>query len=535
MWVSWMRTRALAPLLVAAAVVALPRSAVSGDSSANGPSNRITATSGKVSLSKQDMSCLPSGSVERQPLGAVLAEPGLETLYPYAIGLSSIVDLGAQGYAITVSTRAFSTGPFKGGGDVMLAGMDRNFNPLWATVIGGPGPDGPSSMTRTADGGFAVVGTTKSLFFSPMRWLKIGPEAVLLSKYGRDGSFEWAQYLTPGDDVGANPVVSLPGGGMAFGGVAWLDGRWSGFLMRLSDRGERSWGRLLGRDHENGITWITSMADGSLLVSGARQATRPPPKSSVLQMKFDVWIAKITGQGEVEWAKSYAVDSGVSMVVTAANSRGGFIVVREPRIDDKAGVSRLPVLEIDAQGEVLWAQEYEFQGEVGISSVAEAGSGNYLLFGTTVQAGETGGPLTLEVDRTGRTVASTWVDVVTALSTPDRRSGVQVGAVSVNRDPDGRFVIMGDTVNISTAIIAQAGSVGKLPENLKSDLKGVMYFARLDENGRAGACSLPIRSTQRSLEVKGVALDLPAVDIPAQKSSPFIPEGNLSIERIVPR
>jgi hypothetical protein len=251
-------------------------------------------------------------------------------------------------------------------------------------------------------------------------------------------------------------------------------------------------------------------------------------------MKFDVWIAKITGKGEVEWAKSYVTDSGVSMVVTAANSRGGFLVVRERRFDNKAGVSRLPVFEIDAQGEVLWAQEYEFQGDAGISSVAEAASGNYLLFGTAVPAGATAGPLTLEIDRTGRTVGSTWVDVVTALSTPVRQSIVQVGAVSVSRDPDGRFVFMGDTVNVSAAIISQAGSVGKLPENLKSDLKSLLYFVRLDENGRAGACSLPIRSSQRTLEIKGVALDLPAVDMPALKSSPFIPAGNLSIERIVP-
>lgn len=62
---------------------------------------------------------------------------------------------GNRGYALTTATRAFATGPLRAGGDVLLAGIDRQFNPLWATVFGGPAPDGPSSLTRTADGGRA--------------------------------------------------------------------------------------------------------------------------------------------------------------------------------------------------------------------------------------------------------------------------------------------------------------------------------------------------------------------------------------------
>jgi len=323
---------------------------------------------------------------------------------------------------------------------------------------------------------------------------------------------------------------------MAFGGVAWVSGRSSGFLVRLNDRGERIWGRLLGRDPEDGITWITATPEGALLVAGARQAVRRPAGTSLKQVKFEVWIAEITGEGTVAWAKTYALDSGAARVVTAANDKGGFIVARESRFDDEKGVSRFPVFAIDAQGEVQWAEEYEFQGEVGVSSVVESDSDHYLLFGTVVQAGgETGGPFTLKIDRSGRTVASTWVDLATAASTPERRTIVGRGPVSFSRDADGRFVIMGETVNVSSAIIAQAkGGVGKLPEDLRSDLKSVLYFVRVDEDGRAGGCSQALRSSQRSLEIKGTDLDLPAVDMPTQ-TPPFIPEGNLSIERIGPR
>lgn len=508
----------------------VPRLAVADDTQGTVQADRIVSKSGKVSFAKRDIVCAPSGSAEARPLGAVLEEPGLETMDTNAVRLTSIVRTGAQGYAIAAATVAFSTGQlWKGGGDVLLAGLDKDFSPRWATVIGGPAPDIPSSVTVTSDGGFAVVAQTRSLFFSPMRWLSAGPNAALLSKYSADGSLEWAQYYAPGADVGLNAVVAPATGGIVFGGAAWRDQRWAGFLIRLDNAGAQQWARAVGRDYENGIPWIEKAADGGLLLAGTRRVVRAS--------KFEVWLAKIGDAGDVVWSKSYKLDDGDPPVFASATAAGGFIIVRASTISGSPPRSRVPVFAIDSKGDVLWAEQYEFDELVSISAVAESAAGHYLLFGGAYRDDQTAGPVTLEVDRAGRIVASTAVDLVRAASRPGRPTVTEHDPVSISREDGGGFVIMGNATSGPEEVLTKARGVRTrkdITDDMRTQLKMQLYFVRVGEDGQAGACSRPVGASQRTLAVQGEPLDLPMSEIPPEKTT-FIPGSHLGIERIGPR
>jgi len=109
---------------------------------------------------------------------------------------------------------------------------------------------------------------------------------------------------------------------------------------------------------------------------------------------------------------------------------------------------------------------------------------------------------------------------------------VEVDPVSVTRDEDGSFVLMGDSVEVSTALMAKVkANAGRVPAELKSDLKGQVYFVRVDGRGRAGACSLPLSARQKPLDVRAMELDLPAIEPPG-RAPPFIPIDQLGIERM---
>ena len=514
------RQMVAAVLVLSSTASCTPPTGLAPDPASTSTSSHTPSKSGEMKLAKRDIFCTPVGSVELQPMGAILEEPGLEILDDSAVKRSSIVNLGPQGYVITAGTMAFSTGLSKGRGDVMLAGLDSNFNPLWATVIGGPTADIPSSAARTADGGFAVVAQTKTQLT-----LFKQTDVVLLSKYAADGSLEWAQYHTPGEDAGLKAVVAPTSGGIVFGGWAWRK-RWAGFLIRLDDRGNLQWAREVGRDYENSISWIEKGANGGLLLAGPRRVEKAS--------KFEVWLAKISDSGDVGWAKAYKLENGASPVFASATAKGGFVVVRAPSSGGQPPRTKIPVFEVDADGNVLWAEEYEFSESVRVSDVAESRSGHLLLFGNAYRDDKNAGPFTLEIDRSGRIVTSTAVDLVRSATTAERSTLVVPGPVSVSRDETDGFVIMGEMFSVPTHMLPQPKSFKprSVSDLIQSEMSLPLYFVRVDESGRAGACSRPVETSQRSIKVKGVDFELPMRELPA-KNTTFIPKADLTIERII--
>lgn len=316
--------------------------------------------------------------------------------------------------------------------------------------------------------------------------------------------------------------------------MAWRDGRNAGSLTALDDHGVPRWSRLLGRDFEDGVTWIVLPNDGRPLVTGARQAVRAPPKTDPAARPFDIWAATFDADGQVVWARSYALGPGGARVVAAGDRSGGFVIARESKVDEQTRTSRLPVIAIDAQGGVTWAQMVEFDGEAAVSAIVDAGPDRLLLFGTALPAGAAGGPFVLEIDRAGRIVDSAWIDLAAAASTPERQVVAGIDPVSVVRDEDGSFVLMGDIVEVSSALLAKAQArPGRVPPGLKSDLKGQIYLVRVDARGRAGGCSRPWVVRQQPLDVQAAVLDLPTVDMPAGAAR-AIPIDKLGVERLGP-
>lgn len=510
-------------------------SANSGADSDPAATGRVTTASGDVSYFRSDIRCRAPGSNEASPLGIVLAGPEAETLYDEAVGLNSLVSLGADGYALTVATRAFSTGPMRGGGDVLLMGLAPDFSPRWATVYGGPAPDGPLSMSRTADGGLAIIGTSKSSYASSLlRFLKEAPESIVVSKHARDGQLQWAQVHAPGELVIANPIVAMSDGGMVFGGTVWRDRRYAGFVQRLDDDGRLRWARLLGPDFEVGVTWLVPASDGEVLAGGPRQRiARPGVKAP--DLNFEIWLARLQGNGRPVWAKSFALESGWSQVIAAPlRQRAGWLVLRERRYDKSSDRSRFPVFEIDEAGQVRWSAEYEVQGDGRVTTILPAVGDGYLLFGPASPKEGLGGALTIELGPDGDVRSSTWIDVTTALSTHEREAFMGGDPVAAVRDADGRHVLMGDFISLPRALAAKAKPGSRPPPDLRDQLKAAVFLLRTGADGQVQGCSLPLQVSRKSIPISAENFDLVATELPAGIVSD-IPASKLDLRRLESR
>lgn len=532
-----LRRRPLLPLGWLALALLCAPAAAAADAAPAAPAamGRISTASGDIGYYRTDLSCRPPGSNEARPLGAVLSGPEAEGLYEEAAGLTSLVSLGAEGYALTVATRAFSTGLTRGGGDVLLVGLATDFTPRWATVYGGPAPDGPLSLSRTADGGLAVIGTTTSNYTSSLlRFLKPSPEAILVSRHARDGQLQWAQVHTPGELVIANPIVALADGGLVFGGTVWRDRRYAGFVQRLDDDGQRRWTRLLGPDFEVGVTWLVPTPDGGVFAGGPRQrVARPGVKAP--DLNFEIWLARLGGDGAVAWAKAYAVDSGHSKVLAAPlQNRPGWLVVRERRYDKGSDKSRLPVFEVDDAGQVRWSAEFELEGDSQVTALLPAAGDGHLLFGPASPKEGSNGVLAVELGPQGELRSATWVDVATALSTAERAAFMGSDPVAAVRDGDGRYVLLGDFMTLPRALVAKAKPGSRPPPDLREQLKSAVFLLRAGADGQVPGCSLPLQVSRRPIGVRVENFELVASELPAAAVTD-IPAGRLDLRRLEPR
>lgn len=487
----------------------------------------IANSQGELRLFKRDVTCRADSKSPATIHGAVL-EPGRE-LNPAVDTLQPIVTDGHGGFVVAAGTTMLSGGLFRGGTDILLAGLDDDLSPRWATVFGGPLSENPVSIVRTRDGGYAAVSSTRSLWYSMVwRWVSKGDLAMLVSKYAADGTLEWVQYLTPGDDPGGASIVVPASGGVLVGGGARVEGKFPGFLLKTDDEGKLQWAHKVGSDHENTIAHLEALPNGQVLASGSHRKLRASP--------YDVWVGRFDGRGAATAAAAYHSEIGGSTGIAFPISDGGAIVIRSPVYQRTAPRSRIAVFALAADGTVRWSRLLDFDERVTLSNFAEAGPGRYLLFGGAEARADLAGPMMLELDAAGQVVGSRAIEIGAMADHGDVRFFTSDEPVSMARDPRGGYVILGNLVAVPVDVIERFGLTprsGQLDRDVQSRLRSLVYLLRIGEGVPNGPCTREVMVKVSDQPVEMQTVDLPTSDLAAQAMTP-VPRLNVGVEYLRP-
>ncbi len=120
---------------------------------------------------------------------------------------------------------------------------------------------------------------------------------------------------------------------------------------------------------------ITATADGGYLLGGAFYIDD--------FSWFDAGIMKISGQGELEWTKTYGAGTfniEVAYDIFPAADNGYMVVTGT---DGISGNDDMWVIKIDENGDSLWSKVYGGEGQEYGSCGLQAADGGYLFLGTT--------------------------------------------------------------------------------------------------------------------------------------------------------
>ena len=179
------------------------------------------------------------------------------------------------GYIVAGWTSSFGSGE----ADVYILKLNSKGEMEWQKTFGGKGDDEANSIQQTTDGGYIVVGWTKS-FGS-------GWKDVYILKLNSKGEIEWQKTFGGKYDDEANSIQQTTDGEYIVAG--YKDG--DVYILKLNSKGEMEWQKTFGGEYNDEAEWIHQTTDGGYIVAGWTYS---------FDSRKDFYILKLNSKGEIE-------------------------------------------------------------------------------------------------------------------------------------------------------------------------------------------------------------------------------------------
>ena len=407
----------------------------------------------------------------------------------------------------------------------------------WESVntFGGSKEDIANAIISTKDGGFAIIGNTKSVD-GDFYFKKREGSDLFLMKFNYLSELQWTKTYGGSDDDRGHGLVQLSDGGYVLvgyskssdGDTSQNKGQHDNWVIRTDPKGKILWEKsfgFLGHDHAYNII---KTSDGGLFFNGFLDVTASNglgqnkiyAHSSSRHGAGEFWAHKIDLEGNLQWRYYYGGTSNDRSYDSIETSKGDFILVgtsesQDEDIKNPNGGYDIWVIKIDKNGKLLWEKSIGGTEYDSGKSVMELPSGDILVLGSTYS--KNGNIL----DASGSSDI-----ILSKLSSNGEIKEVRnIGtkgfetANSFIRRPDGTLVLVGHSNNETNIIdnlqIGNDIAIFYTLENgivIKKNTLGDIGFDQgndliYDDNGRL----IVIGSTENNLE--GISKDNPNTDV----------------------
>jgi predicted secreted protein len=282
-------------------------------------------------------------------------------LYSEEVGVycvSALVQTADGGFALAGSTESYGAG----GTDFWLMKTDAMGALQWNRTYGGMKHDELSALVQTADGGFVVAGSTESY--------GAGGTDYWLVKTNETGIAQWNQTYGGIEHDELSALIQTKDGGFALAGQTSSFGS-SGmdmWLVKTDSTGVPQWNQTYGHiEHRNAYNLVPTPDGGFVLGSS-------------------YWLMKTDANGVVIWNKTFeeAASGGYAsdMIQTAD---GGFVFTgSDAWIFYPPGQSDIWMVKTDGNGITQWNQTYSVSVYDDIpNALVQTTDGGFAFVGTS--------------------------------------------------------------------------------------------------------------------------------------------------------
>lgn len=258
--------------------------------------------------------------------------------------------------------------------DYWLLKFDSSNNLQWQQTYGGSDDDRGSNLIQTTDGGYAILGYSKSNDGDIS--VNNGFEDFWISKLDASGAITWEKsFGFAGVDNGIS-LIQTNDGGYLLSGV--LDVSASGgegnsksgnvkhaggdyWIIKIDSNGEKQWSKFFGGSFTDTPYSAIQTQDNDYIIVGSSDSADFNISSNI--GSYDFWIIKISESGNLIWEKSFGgseIDEARGIV---ASSDGNYVIVGDTRSNDfdvsnNNGAADLWVIKISESGNLIWEKSF---------------------------------------------------------------------------------------------------------------------------------------------------------------------------------
>jgi len=234
-------------------------------------------------------------------------------------------------------------------------------------TYGGRFYDSAAEVYQTADHGFIVFGTTRSVSNDTTDAWLVRTDALGDTLWTRSyGGNLW--------DSGVAFVPGSDGGYLLVLATNSFTGNYDIHLIRIDEQGNTQWTKTYGGPQTDYAHSVTSTDDGGYMIIAHTQ--------SYGMGSLDHYLLKVDQQGDSLWTRTYGgtgSDWGGSVQQTAD---GGYILAGDTHsFDDPDG--DIWVIRTDDVGDTLWTRTFGGSGSDRAYSVIQTDDGGYIVAGQT--------------------------------------------------------------------------------------------------------------------------------------------------------
>lgn len=272
----------------------------------------------------------------------------------------------------------------------------------WVKNFGGTGSDTAQAIITTTDGGYAILGYSNSID-GDLAGKTLAVNDYWVLKLDADANLEWSKtYGGSDDDIGKNLIQTIDGGYALIGYSKSSDGDASnneGFhdnwIIKLDASGNMEWEQSFGFSGHDHSYDVVQTNDGGYFFAGFLDITASNGEGNFGKGRYltkhgvgEFWGTKLDANGNLQWRRYFGgTNNDRAHGVVQAND-GGFVLSGFSESDDfdissSKGSYDFWVVKVDQTGTLIWEKSFGGTGIEISQDITKTTDNSYVITGNT--------------------------------------------------------------------------------------------------------------------------------------------------------
>ncbi|MEL7195421.1 MAG: OmpA family protein [Bacteroidota bacterium] len=278
-------------------------------------------------------------------------------------------------------------------GDIVIFKYSTQGNFFWKSYIGGSETESLGDLHQTSDGGFILVGTTKSSDGDLS--LNRGGSDIMVAKLDAKARIEWVRTLGTKYNDHGNAVRELPNGDYLLGGDIGAPkpvgeelphAGYECYLARLSPTGNVKWTQYYGGTGNEKVVDIQVLGDNNFLIISNSDSKDLDVGQSMGEK--DAWLFRIDGEGEMTWQTSFGGEKDDDIQCSIIDREGNIVMggttfSQGGLIQEQKGNGDIWMVKLTPKGQLIWSKTFGGSRAEGINDIRLTRDDQYIVCGLT--------------------------------------------------------------------------------------------------------------------------------------------------------